>query len=156
MFDKHIEVKEIMTRDIITVSPNETMDHAAALFDSGDMHHLPVMDESVLVGMLSTTDMHKIMHHFTLFKVRNTDVVNQSVLRSLLIKEVMSSPVATIQTTTSLTTVAAIFRENLFHALPVIGQNGDIEGIVTPFDLMNYAYGSTDFVLTESHHKDTI
>lgn len=156
MFDKQIEVREIMTREVITISPEETMDQAAELFESHDLHHIPVVGDGKVVGMLSTTDLHKVMHHFTLFKVRNSDVVNQSVLRSLLAKEVMTSPVATIQTTCSLTTVAAIFRENLFHALPVVETNGDLAGIVTPFDLMNYAYGPDEFALTESHHENIV
>lgn len=156
MFDKQIEVREIMTREVITISPEETMDQAAELFESHDLHHIPVVGDGKVVGMLSTTDLHKVMHHFTLFKVRNSDVVNQSVLRSLLAKEVMTSPVATIQTTCSLTTVAAIFRENLFHALPVVETNGDLAGIVTPFDLMNYAYGPDEFALTESPHENIV
>ena len=153
MFDKQIEVREIMTRDVVFVSPEETMDKAADLFEARDLHHIPVVGDSKVVGMLSTTDLHKVMHHFTLFKVRNSDVVNQSVLRSLLAKEVMSSPVTTIKSSCSLTTVATIFRENLFHALPVVESNGDLVGIVTPFDLLNYAYGPDEFALTESHHK---
>jgi len=156
MFDKLIEVREIMTRDVVTVSPEQTMDQAAELFELRDLHHIPVVDDDKVVGMLSTTDLNKVTHHFTLFKVRNSDVVNQSVLRSLLAKEVMSSPVSTIETTCSLTTVATIFRENLFHALPVVDSNGDLVGIVTPFDLMNYAYGPDEFALTESHKQDLV
>ncbi|RLD20158.1 MAG: hypothetical protein DRI69_06845 [Bacteroidetes bacterium] len=156
MFDKHIEVREIMTRKVITVSSDQTMDQAAEVFESRDLHHIPVVDDGKVVGMLSTTDLHKVTHHFTLFKVHNSDVVNQSVLRSLLTREVMTSPVATIQTSCSLETVASIFRENLFHALPVIESNGDLAGIVTPFDLMNYAYGPDEFELTESHHKKMV
>ena len=154
MFDKHIEVREIMTRDVIVISPEETMDQAAELFELHDLHHIPVVGDGKVIGMLSTTDLHKVMHHFTLFKVRNSDVVNQSVLRSLLAKEVMTSPVATIKTTCSLTTVAAIFRENLFHALPVVESNGDLAGIVTPFDLMNYAYGPDELALSETPRKN--
>jgi CBS domain-containing protein len=115
MFDKQIEVREIMTRDVVVVSPDQTMDQAAELFELRDLHHIPVVGDGKVVGILSTTDLHKVMHHFTLFKVHNTDVVNKSVLRSLLAKEVMTSPVATIKTTCSLVTVAAIFKENLFY-----------------------------------------
>jgi CBS-domain-containing membrane protein len=155
MFEKQIEVGAIMTRDVFSVSPDQTMDQAAELFESHEMHHIPVIDEGKVVGMLSTTDLHKIMHHFTLFKVCNPNEVNQLVLRSLLTKQVMSSPVITIQSSTSLTTAAAIFRENRFHALPVVESNGKLVGIVTPFDLMNYAYGSDEFTVMESY-KDTI
>ena len=41
-------------------------------------------------------------------------------------------------------------------ALHVVESNGDLAGIVTPFDLMNYAYGPDEFALTESHHENII
>lgn len=149
MFDKHILVNEIMTRDVLFVGPNDSMDRVAEIFKMNDVHHLPVLDTGDVVGIVSTTDLNKVMHHFTLFKVNNADSVNQSVLRSLLVKEVMTKPVATINEETQLTTVAAIFRENLFHALPVVNANHVLVGIVTPFDLVNYAY-MPDEMLIES------
>jgi CBS domain-containing protein len=149
MFDKHILVKEIMTRDVLFVSPKDSMDRVAEIFKMNDVHHLPVLENGEVVGIVSTTDLNKVMHHFTLFKVNNAESVNQSVLRSLLVKEVMTKPVATINQETKLTTIAAIFRENLFHALPVVNSNHELTGIITPFDLVNYAY-MPDEMLIES------
>ncbi len=148
MFDKRADVKDIMTRNVISVAENTTMDEVKRLFRENDLHHLPVVANTKVIGIISTTDLNKVMHHFTLFKVRNTEAVNDSVLRSLLAKEVMSSPVATIQMDASLMTVASVFRENLFHALPVVDGNGDLVGMVTPFDLMNYAYSPDELALT--------
>ena len=140
MFDKNKEVSQIMTTQVICTTENETMDGVAEIFRSKDIHHIPVIRDRCVVGILSTTDLDKVTHHFTLFKIKDADSVNQSVLRSMLVKEVMTAPVATIRPTTSLMTVAAIFRENLFHALPVVDQNEELVGIVTPYDLINYAY----------------
>lgn len=148
MFDKRLKVAEIMTRNVICVSENTTMDEVAQLFKENDLHHIPVVKGSHVVGIISTTDLNKVMHHFTLFKVKNADAVNDSVLRSLLAKEVMSAPVATIHSDALLTTVASVFRENLFHALPVVDGNGELAGMVTPYDLMNYAYGPDELALT--------
>ena len=147
MFDKHEEVQTIMTTDVLSVLPEQTMDQVADLFKMHDLHHIPVVDDGKVVGIISTTDLNKVMHHFTLFKVRNTDSVNKSVLRSLLVKEVMTKPVATIHPETQLMTVAAIFRENLFHALPVVDSNDELVGIVTPFDLVNYAYRPDEMLI---------
>ena len=110
MFDKRAEVKDIMTRNVICVSENTSMDEVKRLFQENDLHHLPVVSETKVVGIISTTDLNKVMHHFTLFKVKNTEAVNNSVLRSLLAKEVMSHPVATIQMNANLMTVASVFR----------------------------------------------
>ena len=84
MFDKYAEVRQVMTEKVITIRPEETMDRVAELFESNNVHHIPVVEGTRVVGMISTTDLNKIMHHFTLFKVRNAKEVNRSVLRSLL------------------------------------------------------------------------
>ena len=149
MFDKYAEVQKVMTDEVISVRPNETMDRVAYLFETHNVHHIPVCDEHNVVGMISTTDLNKIMHHFTLFKVKNADAVNKSVLRSLLAKEVMSHPVASIRASSTVSSAAAIFRENLFHALPVLDDSGKLVGILTQYDLMNYAFKPDELALME-------
>ena len=39
---------------------------------------------------------------------------------------------------------AGIFKNNLFHALPVVDADDKLLGIVSPIDLMSYAYLETD------------
>ena len=150
MFDKYAEVRQVMTEKVITIRPEETMDRVAELFESNNVHHIPVVEGARVVGMISTTDLNKIMHHFTLFKVRNAKEVNRSVLRSLLAKEVMSHPVASIKWDATVSSAAAIFRENLFHALPVIDDEGALCGILTQYDLMNYAFRPDELALMDN------
>ncbi|MDX1407402.1 MAG: CBS domain-containing protein [Saprospiraceae bacterium] len=140
MFDKHAKVRQIMTEDVIAVAPDTTMDEVAFLFKTENVHHIPVVLNHKVQGMISTTDLHKLEHHFTLFKTKNADSINRSVMRSMLAREVMSKPVATIRSEATLAQAAAFFRENLFHALPVVDGDNALVGIITPDDLMNYAY----------------
>ena len=62
-------------------------------------------------------------------------------MRSLLVKEVMSKQVATLGPEDTLELAAGFFRENMFHALPVVDEDNMLIGIVTTYDLLNYAYG---------------
>ena len=149
MFDKLSKVKMIMTADVISVKPETTMDEVSFLLKSQNVHHIPVVQNDTVVGMISTTDLHKLEHHFTLFKTRNADSVNQSVMRSMLAREVMSHPVATIKSEATLASAAAFFRENLFHALPVVDGQNKLVGIITPYDLMNYAYWPEEIAVIE-------
>ncbi len=52
-------VSEVMTRDVISVEPEATVDDCMALMTEQRIRHLPVMAASRLVGMLSIGDLVK-------------------------------------------------------------------------------------------------
>lgn len=134
-------VAEIMTENVIVLEPDETMDVVQEIFRKNNIHHLPVVEDGRVVGMVSYTDYVKLLHGFTLFKTRKSDEYNDAILRSLLVKEVMTKQVATLKPEDTLEMAAGFFRENLFHALPVVDADDMLLGILTTYDLINYAYG---------------
>lgn len=134
-------VAEIMTENVIVLEPDETMDVVQEIFRKNNIHHLPVVENGRVVGMVSYTDYLKLLHGFTLFKTRKSDEYNDAILRSLLVKEVMTKQVATLKPEDTLEMAAGFFRENLFHALPVVDADDMLLGILTTYDLINYAYG---------------
>lgn len=131
-----------MTEHVITVAPDTVMTAVVDLFKTNAIHHIPVVDDGKVIGMVSSSDYYKLEHHFTLFRTNHAEAMNQAIFSSLLAKEVMTSPVATVRATDTVQFAADIFKENLFHALPVLDEKGKIIGIITPYDLMVYAYGA--------------
>jgi CBS domain-containing protein len=138
--DKLIKVGQIMTTEVITVSPNDTMDKVQKIFRTNNIHHVPVVEEGRVVGILSKTDYMKLLHGFTLFKAHKSEEYNDAIMRSLLVKEAMTRQVATINQDDTVELAAGFFRENLFHALPIVDHKGMLVGIITTFDLLNYAF----------------
>ena len=133
-------VGEIMTKPVITVHRDDTMDKVQDIFEKHNIHHIPVIEEgNRVVGIISKSDYLRILHGFTLFKTEKSVEYNNAIMRSLLVSEVMTRQVATLAPEDSLEMAAGFFRENLFHALPVI-ENGVLIGIITTFDLITYAY----------------
>ena len=49
--------EEIMTKDVVTLSPGDTVGKAAALFSQNYFHALPVVVEGKLLGILTTFDL---------------------------------------------------------------------------------------------------
>ena len=141
MFDRHIPVRTIMVSHVLTVPPEATMTEVVALFKANNVHHIPVVDQGRVLGMISASDYHRLEHHFTRFKSQKAEEMNTAIFSSLLANEVMTTPVATIRATDTVQFAADIFKENLFHALPVVDEQKRIVGILTPYDLMVYAYG---------------
>ena len=54
-------IEEVMTRDLITISPNQTVKECMVLMTDNHIRHLPVMDKGQLVGMISVGDVVKDM-----------------------------------------------------------------------------------------------
>jgi CBS domain-containing protein len=53
------QVQEIMTRKMITVSPEQTIEECMELMSQHHIRHLPVLDQGRLVGILSIGDVVK-------------------------------------------------------------------------------------------------
>jgi len=49
-------VKEIMTKDVISVSPGDKIDKCMELMSEKHIRHLPVMQDGIVTGIISITD----------------------------------------------------------------------------------------------------
>jgi CBS domain-containing protein len=54
--------------------------------------------------------------------------------------EIMEKKVAQLNPNDSALVAIGIFRENLFHALPIVNESNVLVGILTTYDLLTYAY----------------
>ncbi|VXC98032.1 CBS domain-containing protein [Pseudomonas sp. 8Z] len=53
------KISEIMTRDVITVGPRDSLQHCMELMTERRLRHLPVLAEGELIGLLSIGDLVK-------------------------------------------------------------------------------------------------
>ena len=58
--DEHSLV-DVMTKDVVTVAPEDPIRKAIDLLQTGNVHSLPVLDGTELVGILTTTDLLKYL-----------------------------------------------------------------------------------------------
>jgi CBS domain-containing protein len=52
-------VKEIMSRDVIHVSPDDTIEHCMELVTKNHVRHLPVLKDGKILGIISIGDLSK-------------------------------------------------------------------------------------------------
>jgi CBS domain-containing protein len=116
----------IMTRDVVTAAEEDTLAVARGIFLKNKVHHLPIVNGSRLVGILTTYD---------LFKVTGPNKDYEKIY----IKDVMTRHVATLEPEDKIGSAAELFLENLFHAVPIV-KEGTLEGIVTSFDVIKYEF----------------
>lgn len=136
----HITVGNIMTTLPVTVGPNDTLLKVKEIFASMNIHHIPVVKNKKVVGIISKNDFLAISNAFPLFNEAKRESYNDKLYATLLVEEVMTKQVAKVNPEDSIEIVGGIFRENLFHALPVVDEKGELVGIITTFDLLNYFF----------------
>lgn len=134
-----------MTRDLITVEPGEKLATVKEIFDQHRIHHIPVVDEDDrLVGLISKTD----FKHFIRGMQRSDydTLLEQSRLNNYTAAEIMTRGLAKLEPQDRINVALEIFKENLFHAIPIV-ENGRLVGILTSFDII-HALAEEDNVLT--------
>ena len=77
---KDTKVGDIMTRKVVSVSPQHTIPQCMALMSEGGFRHLPVIDVGRVIGVLSIRDILKeiIAHHERL--IRNLELERMTIL----------------------------------------------------------------------------
>lgn len=120
-------VSSIMTRNLITVTPEETLSEVRGLFMRHRIHHLPVVEGNNLVGILTTYDLWR-------------NEIAPEDYKTTRVMEVMTRSVAKIGPKDKIGTAAEVFLDNRFHALPVVDESNQLVGIVTSFDILLYEF----------------
>lgn len=139
--NQNIKVKDLMTTEVITVKQLDLMIKVKEIFDANSFHHVPVVDdENKLIGIISKLDFNKMLTTFSVFKNSKAEVANRKFMMSLLAKDVMTKQVAKLHPEDALSVAVGIFRENLFHALPIVNDDNQIIGMLSTYDLLNYAF----------------
>lgn len=133
-------VADIMTTQLIKVSPDDTLKIVQEIFSKHRIHHIPVVhDNGTLLGMISKTDFAKIQYGFSLVKNEAKKIQQEKLYESLLVEEVMTSKIYFLNVNDEVSEAAKIFAKNHFHALPVL-DGGVLVGLLTTYDLLHYAY----------------
>ncbi|HQW13164.1 MAG TPA: CBS domain-containing protein [Saprospiraceae bacterium] len=115
-----------MIKNITTISPDDKLDVVREIFRSKRLHHLPVVENDKLVGLLTTVDL--------LWLNRPLETYNE-----IKVSDVMTTKLATLESTDKIGSAAELFLLNRFHAVPVV-ENGKLIGLVTSFDILKYGF----------------
>ena len=125
---RDIAINRIMTTDPATVAPGDPISVAKERLESGQIHHLPVVENGALVGIVSTSDLLK-------FHMLDGDA---AALSSTTVAQIMEPEPVVLQSDASLRDAAAALSIGGYHALPVVEPDHTLVGIVTSVDLVMY------------------
>lgn len=124
------EIKTIMSKDLVTLSPDQTLRDAKHIFERSKFHHhIPVVQNNELVGMIS-------LHDF-LYASEGSGISDEAPAYGKKIREVMMEHPRTLSSTATIREAADILVKNEVHAL-VITEGKTPVGIVSTADLLRY------------------
>lgn len=128
-------VSEIMTTDVFTADVDrDTLFDVKDLILSKNLRHVPVVRGKKLVGIISKTDIDRLIFSRVFEGEEDAD---EAVLEMLKIEQVMTHNPKVVSPDTTVREVAEILAHEEFHALPVT-DNNKLVGIVTTTDVIKY------------------
>jgi CBS domain-containing membrane protein len=136
-----LKVKDVMSRDVRTVTRNDQLGVADKLMKDERIRHLPVIDESGDVcAVVSQRD---LFRGALLRALGYGSRAEETMLRQVVVKEAMSAELHTTAPETPVAEAARVMIERGIGCLPVLDA-GKLVGIVTETDFVRLvAQGKT-------------
>ena len=117
-------VKDLMTKDVVTIDLNKTILDAATLMNEKERGCLVVMDGEAPVGIVTERDF-----------VRRFAV--KGLLSEASISDIMSKPLITVDPDSSLREASRLMIENKIRRLPAVKKNR-LDGIIVASDFARH------------------
>jgi CBS domain-containing protein len=143
-----LKVKDIMKKELITVSPETEIVHATKLLLENRINGVPVTNETgKLVGILCQSDLiaqQKKLPVPSFFSFLNGLITLTSMkhfekevqkIAAITVAQAMTPNPVTVRPDTDIEAVAALMVDNNFHTIPVVDE-GELVGIVGKEDIL--------------------
>lgn len=135
---QRVPISQIMTKELVTINPTQSLHEAEILFKKNKIRHIPVVENQKLLGVLSYSDLLKISYADVEELDDAEDVPVSAVVYDVFsIPQVMTKAPVIVDPETTIKEVVEILSEHSFHSVPVV-ENGDLKGIVTTTDILKY------------------
>lgn len=116
-----MKVNDWMVRSVITVDPDMGVRDALQLMKKHSVRHLPVVENGVFVGLLTSGDVKQ--------------AILTCMLETMKVKEVMLTNPCTVRSDNTLEDAARLVYEKNIGCLPVV-EEGKVKGILTVNDIL--------------------
>jgi len=136
MNTKNLLVRDLMTKDVVTLDRNDKLSAADDLMRLGRIRHMPIVDEDgALAGIVSQRD---LFHSGLLRALGYGTHAKAQALDLLVLKEAMNTEVLTVTPDAPLQEAAKIMLERKIGCLVVV-EGKKIVGILTEGDFVKLA-----------------
>jgi len=137
-----ITVKDVMNKAVISVDSKMNVNEAAKMMEDAKVGAIIIMENNSPVGIITDRD----------FAVK---IVAHAYPITTPVKQIMSSPLITVNPDESIWMVSDLMRTRGVRKLPVI-DNDEVIGIITATDLVKQLSIATDEDIRKMYHHSVI
>ena len=125
-------VSNWMSKDVITIDVDDSMQEAVNSLKQHDIRMLPVMKKGKLVGIVTDRDLKKASaSDATTLDIHELIYL----LAKIKVQSIMTKDPITVPQDYTVEETAEVLLENKISGAPVVDQNGDVVGTITQTDL---------------------
>jgi acetoin utilization protein AcuB len=126
-----MRVVDLMTRDLLTVTPTETVGQADELMNTNKIRQLPVVQGKDLVGIVTDRDIRSFLSGSLLEGVEaREEALNTKV------REIMTTEPMTVSSDDDLQEAIELMIDEKIGGIPVVDEAEGLVGIVTYVDVL--------------------
>jgi len=139
--------EDIMSKDVVAVLPDTELEEAWALLRKHKVKVLPVLDsDRKVIGIISLVDFLKraglkdydsFAEHLIRFVKNDSDIRDG---KPKQVKQIMASPAYTVKGGELIAAIVPLLSDKGLHHIPVVNNDGMLEGMVTQSDLIAALY----------------
>ncbi len=135
MTTSNLTVAAIMTADPTTIDRSAPLSEAYQLLQDASFHHVIVTDNDEPIGMLSNTDILRLVY--------DVDGTSDRALRTYMdhqftIEDAMTTGLKTLGIGATVREAAKMLSDGSYHAVVILDETKNLAGIVTTTDLARY------------------
>jgi acetoin utilization protein AcuB len=126
-------VADLMTRDVRSVTPDEYLLVLNDLFRKHRIHHLLVVEDGALVGVISDRD---VLRAISPFLGTTAEQHRDARTLEMRAREIMTRQPITITPEAPIQAAASLLLAHDISCLPVVSDGGTVHGIITSRDVL--------------------
>ena len=140
-FRLHLEgdprvARDLMTREILTIGPDDTLEQLEGYMKAFRFRHLPVVEGDVLVGLITLSDLLRVSS-----SALSTSATEENrIIHSLPARRIMSRDFVAVHPTEPLAGIASALWETRVECLPVTEEDRTLVGMITESDFVRLAH----------------
>jgi acetoin utilization protein AcuB len=127
-------VGDIMNRQTVCIDKNASLKEITGIVTSEGYSHIPVLDQNVLVGIVSKTDL--VLRFMEMLNETSGKHYTSMLMNHLEVETIMHRNPITLKASDDLAYATELLLQRQFHGLVVVNDQGNVVGIVTAFDVL--------------------